>query len=248
MKTPHILIALLVSAFLTNTVIAQDFTIKGQTVVRSQYVGFDDGLVFYPDGVIQGNITLAHKFGFFLDLWYSSGFNTDWSTDWDDELDYALGWNGKVNNLDLTASITYFDDHSVGSMPYNDVVKSFVRIGMPTNKISEHLNCTPFASYSGYFIPDNYTPFEGGNVFALGFDSGITLTPTLSITSSTSFGWDDGGFGVKPGCIFKHSSTVNIQASKHLTWNILEATIYVPIGNRNMRTEIVWGTGLSWSF
>lgn len=86
MKTLHTLIALLMSAILTNTAIAQDFTVRGQTVVRSQYVGFDDGLMYYPDGVIQGNVTLAHQSGFFLDLWYSSGFNADWSTNWDDEL------------------------------------------------------------------------------------------------------------------------------------------------------------------
>lgn len=248
MKTLHILLALLVSAFLTKTVTAQDFTVKGQTVARSQYVGFDNGLVFYPDGVIQGNITLAHKSGFFLDLWYSTGFNTDWSTDWDDELDYTLGWNGKVNNLDLTASITYFDDYSVGTMPYNDVVKGFVRLGLPTKKISEHVNLTPFGSYVGYIVPDNKTPFEGGNVYALGLDSEITLTSRLKIASSTSLGWDDGGFGIKPGYIFKHSSTVNVPVSKHFTWNVIEATIYVPLGNRNMRTEVVWGTGLSWWF
>jgi hypothetical protein len=248
MKTPHILLALFVSAILTARTTAEDFTVKGQTVVRSQYVGFDNGLVFYPDGVIQGNITLAHKSGLFLDLCYSSGFNTDWSTNWDDELDYTLGWNGKVKNLDLTMSLTYFDNYSVGRMPYNDVIKSFFRLGFPTKKVNEYFSLTPFGSYTGYFIPDNNTPFEGGNVFALGFDSEVTLTSRLKIASSTSIGWDDGGFGVKTGSIFKHSSTVNVQVSKHFTWNILEASVYVPLGNRNMKNEVVWGTGLSWSF
>ncbi len=248
MKTLHILLALFVSAFLTTLATAQNLTVKGQTVVRSQYVGFDNGLVYYPDGVIQGNITLMHKSGIFLDLWYSSGFNTDWSTDWDDELDYALGWNGKVRNLDLTMSLTYFDNYSVGSLSYNDVVKGFVRLGLPTRKINECFSLTPFGSYTGYFIPDDKTPFEGGNVFALGLDSEVTLASWLKVASSTSIGWDDGCFGVKSGSIFRHSSMVNVQVSKHFTWNALEATVYIPIGNRNMKNEVVWGSGLSWSF
>lgn len=133
-------------------------------------------------------------------------------------------------------------------MPYNDVVKGFIRLGLPTKKISEHVNLTPFGSYVGYFIPDNKTPFEGGNVFALGIDSEVTLTSWLKVASSTSLGWDEGAFGMKPGYIFKHSSTVNVQVSKHFTWNAIEATIYVPLGNRNMRNEVVWGSALSWCF
>ncbi len=250
MKTLHILLALFMSAIiLTTSATAQDFTVKGQTVVRSQYVGFDDGLVFYPDAVMQGNITLAHRSGLFLDLWYSSGFNTAWSTNWDDEIDYTLGWNGKINgDLDLSISATYFDNYGVGDLLYNDVVKGFVRIGLPTSKINESFSLTPFASWTGYFIPDDKTPFEGGNVFALGLDSELAIACWLKVASTTVIGWDDGCFGVKPGSIFRHTSTVNVQISEHVTWNALEATIYVPLGNRNMRNEVVLGTGLSWSF
>lgn len=248
MKTLQTLIALLMSALLPTSAIAQDFTVKGQTIVRSRYVGFDDGLLLYPKGVLQGNLTLAHKkSGLFAELWYSSGFNTDWSQSWDDELDYTVGWGGKVKNLDLILSLTYFDNHNIGTLPFNDVIKGFVRLGFSATKINECFSITPFGSYTGYFIPDNETPFEGGNIFALGVDSELTLAPWLKVASTTAISWNDGAFGVRPGTSFRHTSTLNIPLSKNWIWNALETSFYVPLGNRNMKNEVVLGTGLSWS-
>jgi len=246
MKSTLVTLMLLVST-LCPAAPVEDFTVKAQTIVRSQYVGFDDGLVFYPHAVLQGNVTLGHSSGFFLDLWYSSGFNSEWSTDFDDELDYTAGWAGKAGNLDLLVSVAYYDDFQVGSGPYNDVIKGNFRLGFPQTKLGS-FTVTPFASYGIFLIPDSSTPFDGGNVFALGFDSEIKITDRLSIASSTQLAWDDGVFGVKSGAFVKHASTVNFAFTPHLTWNALEATVYIPFGGRGLQAEAVWGTGLSWSF
>ncbi|MDQ5950652.1 MAG: hypothetical protein QG585_594 [Patescibacteria group bacterium] len=249
MKTTLALLAeLVLSAFFSYTASAQDFTVKAQTIVRSQYVGFDDGLGLYPDPVVQGNVSLTHESGVFIDLWYSSGFNSRWATDWDDELDYTVGWSEKVWSLDLTTSLSYFDNFSVGQVPYNDVIKWGVLLDFPKKEPFCWLSVTPFMSYSLYVIPDGNTPFEGGNVFALGAKTEVVLTEKTRLTSSTSIGFDDGCFGVKEGFILKHSSSLNRTLSPKLTWHILEATGYFPLGNRDMPSQMVWGSGFSWTF
>ncbi len=248
MKTLILLVTLAISVLFLHKVNAQDFTVKAQTIVRSQYVGFDDGLMFYSDPVVQGNISLTHESGIFIDLWYSSGFNSEWATGWDDELDYTVGWSGKVGSLDLTTSLSYFDNFSVGQVPYNDVVKWGIQLDFPKKEPFCWLSVTPFMSYTLYMIPDGNTPFEGGNIVALGAMSEVRLTEKLRLRSSTSLGFDDGCFGVKEGFILKHASSLNCTLTPKLTWNILEGTGYFPLGNRNMPSEVVWGSGFSWTF
>lgn len=233
------------SVLVICTVMAQDFNLSGQKVLRSKYVG-PDGLTFYDKPVIQGNITLDHKSGFFVDLWISSGLNTNWSTDWDDEMDYTLGWSGKIKPIQISTSISYFDDINIWQFSYNDVIKSEVRIDLP-KKINKWLEVIYFVDYANYFIPDKKTPFNGGNIYSLGIDNEIIISEKIKITPSVQFSYDDGAFEVKPGCFIKMSSNLNLTLTKHFVWNIVEATFYGPLGEREMKNQLILGTGLSWT-
>ncbi len=230
------------------TLSAQDsttFTLNGQTIIRSKYVG-PDGLQFYGDPVSQSNITLNHKSGFYFDLWYSTGFNSQFSNDWDDEIDYTIGWNGKISQFSLNSSLSYFDNFKNFSFTYNDVIKGNIHLGYP-KQINSWIKVTPYVDYSTFMIPNKNTPFVGGNFYSIGLDNEIIITDKIKATPLIQVTWDDGAFGVKAGHLLKLSSNLNWTISKHFVWNLIEATFYSPSNKREMKNELVLGTGISWN-
>jgi len=230
---------------ITVTVNAQDFSLNGQTMVRSKYVG-PDGLQFYGDPVIQSNFTLNHKSGLFFDLWISSGFNTKFSNDWDDEIDYTLGWSGKISSFLLNSSLSYFDDFDNFNFTYNDVGKGNIHLGYP-KQIKPWLKVVPYVDYITFIIPNKNTPFNGGNMYSVGFDNEIIITEKIKVTPLIQFSLDDGALGVKAGSLLKLASNLNWTLSKHFVWNVVEATFYSPSNKRGMKDELVLGAGLSWN-
>ncbi len=221
------------------------FSLNGQTIIRSKYVG-PDGLQFYGDPVSQSNVTLSHKSGLFFDLWYSTGFNSKFSNDWDDEIDYTIGWSGKISKFTLNSSLSYFDNFKNFNFTYNDVVRGNIHLGYP-KQIKPWLKVMPYVDYITFVIPNKSTPFDGGNLYSIGFDNEVVFTEKVKVTPQIQFTWDDGAFGVKPGALLKLSSNLNWTLSKHFVWNVLEATFYSPSNKREMKNEFVLGTGLSWN-
>ncbi len=238
---------MIVTCFVTLK--AQDsanvFNINGQNVIRSKYVG-PDGLQFYGDPVLQSSITLNHKSGLFFDLWYSTGFNSKFSNDWDDEIDYTFGWNGKISQFMLSSSLSYFDNFKNFNFTYNDVVKGNIHLGYP-KQIKPWLKVVPYLDYSTFIIPNKNTPFVGGNLYSIGIDNEIIITEKIKVTPLVQFTFDDGAFGAKSGTLLKLSSNLNWTLSKHFVWNVVEVTFYSPSNKREMKNEIVLGTGLSWN-
>lgn len=230
---------------ITVTVNAQDFSLNGQTMVRSKYVG-PDGLQFYGDPVSQSNITLNHKSGLYFDLWYSTGFNSKLSNDWDDEIDYTLGWSGKISQFNLSSSLSYFDNFKNFNFSYNDVVKGNIHLGYP-KQIKPWLKVVPYVDYITFIIPNKNTPFNGGNLYSIGFDNEITITEKVKITPLVQYTWDDGALGVKAGHFLKLSSNLNWTISKHFVWNVAEVTFYSLSNKREMKNQFVIATGLSWN-
>jgi hypothetical protein len=92
------MIFLMLAMCLANFALAQKFNLSAQTTVRSKYVG-PEGLSFYPNPVLQTGVTLELKSGLFFDVWDSVGFDGKWSKNWDDEVDYTVGWNGKIEQI-----------------------------------------------------------------------------------------------------------------------------------------------------
>jgi hypothetical protein len=227
------------------TVYAQNFSLDGQTIIRSKYVG-PDGLQFYENPVIQSNITLKHKSGLFFDLWHSTGFNSDWSTDWDDEIDYTIGWKGKISPLSLNVLLSYFDNFKNWDFTYNDVIKGNINLGYP-KQIYHWLKISPFIDYTTFIIPNKSTPFGGGNLYSFGFDNEINITEKIKVTPLIKFIWDDGAFDVKAGSLIKLSSSLKLTLSEHITANVIEVAYYSLFKKREMKNEFVIGTGISWN-
>lgn len=233
-----------------NFVNAQSFELSGQNIIRSKYVGPHDGVIFYDKPVNQGSVTLCHtRTGLFFDLWYSTGFNLD-PQDWDDEIDYTLGWVGKILEFNLYMSLSYFDNHGVFNMPFNDVIHFFGKINFPELKITDNSDISPFISYSKFWIPDKSTPFNGGEIKSIGFDGSINFSKKINGKISPLFAWDSGTFGVRKGWLFKLSPNINWKLNNHLTWNVMEYNLYIPLKTspiaRDLPNQQVWGSGLVW--
>ncbi|MFA6386670.1 MAG: hypothetical protein WCW04_02800 [Candidatus Paceibacterota bacterium] len=237
-------IAMIVIASL-STATAQDFNLSGQTMLHSKYIG-PDGLQFYGKPVLQSSVTLNHKSGLFFDLWCSTGLNTQFSNDWDDEIDYTIGWSGKVSPFLLNASLSYFDNFKNFSFTYNDVVKSNVTLSY-TKEVNGKIKISPFLSWTKFMIPNKNTPFVGGNLYSIGCNNEIVITEKVKVTPLVQLTFDDGAFDVKSGGLIKLSSNLNWTLSKHFVWNVVEATFYSPFKQRGMRNEFILGTGLSYT-
>lgn len=246
MKTLSILLLLLLN--ITSS-FAQQFTISGQNIVRSGYAGFDDGALVFDGLVIQGNVTFSSESGLFIDVWYSQDTENSQAS-WGDEVDYTIGWNGKLSeNISLSVSLSYFDNHLLGQVPFNDLIKSGFKVSWENISSSSRFELTPFVAYSNFFVPDKETTFDGGNVYSIGVDSQIHVNEKISLASSTSFVWNDGAFKTSPGPMFKHTSSLNYKKDEKITWHIIETSFYVPFaGRHSVEQQTVLGTGFSWKF
>lgn len=246
MKT-FIALFVLLAGNLNTQAAPYDLVVDGTAGMYSQYVNQDGGLRIYNDPVFQGNFTLTHQpTGVFLDLWYSTDTGADRYGAHGNELDYTIGWRGNVSkDMNLTASLSYQDTLDDSARNSRDAIKGNLRLEMASFSLWV-FTVAPFANYATYIPTD--TNLDGGNIYSAGVNTELVLSPMFDIASSGSIGWDDGVYGVEPGGIFKYASSLNCTFSEQFTWNILKSTLYIPIGNRRMDVESVYGTGISFKF
>jgi hypothetical protein len=87
---------------------------------HSQYLG-NNGGVFHPDPVLQGNATLGWKH-VYLDVWRSQTLK-DGCRNFGCETDYTAGATFSVGKVDVDLSIAYFDIFHPGSARYADMIE-----------------------------------------------------------------------------------------------------------------------------
>lgn len=224
------------------------FAVTGGAMVISRYVGFSNGAVFYKDPIAYSYLTISHvPSGFSLGVWGSTGFNREYSTDWDDEFDLTLAWSRDFGSVLLLLGQSHFDGFVVGEENANDVWKSEALLSGEAYPLTKQVSLTPYAQYELY-ITHADSPVEGGGVYSLGFTSEVLLSAQVALVSNTSLKYDDGGFGLEAGLLFKHLCTLQWRVNANFTVNIVEATVWSPLMQDARNTENTIGTGFQFSF
>ncbi|MES2436859.1 MAG: hypothetical protein V4519_02515 [Patescibacteria group bacterium] len=79
------------------------------TRLWSQYYGAN-GSVYHTDPVLQSDVFVTFPNGVYIDLWHSAGLDdANLNSNFGDEVDYTLGWVGKVRDVNVNVGVSYFD-------------------------------------------------------------------------------------------------------------------------------------------
>jgi hypothetical protein len=228
---------------------AEPFTLEVDVTARSQYVGDENGGIFYDGPVIQTDIRLSHESGLYLGVWLSSGFDTEWpSTDWSDEVDVYVGYTKEVGGFEIDASIFWCDDTPVGRSPINDVLIAGLTVTAPAVIETENFNLRPNAFITGYWTFGD-TDFEGGVIGGIGLVAAYAPTEKLSIDASAHVIHDDGAYGNDSGALLRATLAVTWAINDTLSFKPLEMTVFTPLSVVDERkTECVLGVGFTLTF
>ncbi len=239
-------------SFITKSVAEEEvWTVSLSTDFVNQYVGFDNGAVFYDKPMFQSDIFFSHKSGFHADIWWGTGLNDDLTrSGFDDEIDYNVGFANAVpftgEKMRFDAGIGYWDMFGLFKGGGFDMIHPFIEINYPVTVFGDRVKLTPFIKWQTY-LPFE-TSLDEGTMTSAGCRYRINLGKKLAVTGLTSFGYDDGGFGFQPGVIWKDYLNLEWRLGKSLTWRVIESQFYVPVNVNDRDPEQVFGTGFTWSF
>jgi hypothetical protein len=244
-----LMVFFLLCLFGLSPILAQNFQLEIQSLVRSKYVG-PNGATYYKDPVIQSYVNLQHKSGIFAEVWISKGIENSWSKNYGDEIDYTLGWNGMISIFKLFASVSYFDNFKIFDGPSNDVIRGTGRIDF-SKQITGWYKITPYLSCLSYWIPgkgkDNPLYGGRGTLYSVGVDNEIALSKMFTATYQLQLTRDDGLLGEKPGYLFRFLPTLSCTLSKHFDLYV-ETMVYCPSAKRVMTKKETFGGGVVWRF
>lgn len=223
------------------------FAVSAGISVQDKYIGFSNGAVFYPKAITYGWVNVIHKkSGVYLGVWASTGFNGEYSNNWDDEVDLTLGWSKDLGFATFDISQAYFDCFGVGEVNANDVWKTQVTLtGKPWT--SQFLSIAPYAQYELY-ITDSHSTLEGGSLYTIGFINQVPITPFLTFTNNSNIKYDDGGFGLEHGFLWKQQNTLEWRVNDHVTISAPEITIWSPMMSDSRNVEHVLSATVRFSF
>ena len=212
-----------------------------ETGYYNKYLGFGSGGVLHNGSVVQSSLTVNFDDGLYVSLWNS--FSPDGRYNLGDEIDYKVGWTGKVSqNWSTDISLIYFDE------------PSFTKFGSGDIWYVSMTNSRPIGDYTLNVKTRCYTPvggskFEGGWLIGPSISRNFNINSRLSLFCDVGVNYDDGGFGMDNGLIFTAFTSLNLKVTNCFSWNVVQATLYIPINVSDSRkNDVVWGSGVKIQF
>ncbi len=214
------------------------FKVSASSHLFSAYVF--DGTLVHNNPVLQSDLTLEHA-GLYLNIWWSTDMDGNYSSSYGDEVDYTVGWSGSVWKLDIDASLAYYDNYKLGKA-VGDGFGAKILVSNDFDLNEKHA-LRPFIRASYYFPLKNKDPQEGWSLVG-GVAHVWKANEKLTLTSSASVIHDDGAFGQETGNIFVWNEKLEFTLTEHLTLDI-GADYYKPLSKFNDDRSIV---GDMWVF
>lgn len=235
---------LMISGVIFSEANAEDISFTLSTKVWSKYLG-SSGAVVHDKPALQTDLFVALPKSFYFDIWHSMGLDgTSLSSDLGDEIDYTLGWNGKVKTFSLDAGISYFDiidlfhSNSDAIQPYAEINRSF--------NFSKNHSFSPYARVETLFPFNN--PGKGLYAYS-GIKYAWRLTPAITINQNAGLIYDSGVFGLENGFAGRHNLSFIWSPSKSINFELLNTKITIPISSfSDRKNEIAFGAGLMLNF
>jgi hypothetical protein len=231
-------------------------TIALRSLVVNRFV-LSNGYVDYSKPLIQSDLHIGFKNGFYVNLWNSKPLEKESVESTEDEggldqgesvvvtgneLDYTVGWSGPIvfgAVVDIGSS--YCDLPRFGKMgAVEDVLYSYVKISKTAGAV---LDVTVTAEK---FTVMHLSPYRGGALYAVGLSkSDSYLREKLTLDISLEGVHDTGNFGNQQGKLIRGKVGFGWNLFKNLTIILPKLDSYLPIGrihdDRKMETAITGG-------
>lgn len=212
------------------------------SLVADKYRGFGTGNLLSKDPVIQSDVFILFKNGFYVDFWFSRSLKGSWNDgSLGNEIDYHIGWKGNLTtNLSLNIGISYCDQPEAFTFGAGDSTWTHAFL----TKDFKHLSVT--AGFENFTtMPES--GFQGGNLFSLGVSKYQSICKgKIGLRASAADVYDTGTLGSGEGIILRGSTGADWNVSKRLTLNVIGCNWYIPVTPHDKRkADTVISTGFT---
>lgn len=228
---------------------SEDISFTLSSKVYSQYLIADTGHIGHDKPVIQTDLFISLPKGFYFDLWHSAGLDgTGLSSDYGDEIDYTVGWNGKLGEINLDLGVSYFDLVDLFKLPHGDLIRPYLELNKGFD-ITESHRLTPYV-YLGFPYSAKGDEFGHGFFVRSGIKHAWQITPELTLNQKTNLFFDNGACGFDSGILGEYRCDIGWQISKSTTIDLISLKFVTPFTSLSdsRETEIVYGVGITHRF
>lgn len=232
---------------------AGDYSLTFATGVLSRYVSSCSGAVFSDRPVSQSEVFVTTPKGLWFHVWLSKGLgDTDFNYNYSNEVDYGIGWKGKLKEVDMTIGIYYYDMIKTFQMPNGDIYSPFLEISKDFSLASGKHTFAPYGRFE-YFLPMDKDKWSSGTrTFShVGLRHIWKISSKWSISQKARGIYDGGGLGGAEHTILgMYSLAVNWCVAENLTVNPLVYTFSTPlsvVGDGRAPQNII-GVGIAYVF
>ena len=199
---------------------------------QEKYVGLRVSRNFYDDPMHWTEAYLDLPNNFFLDVWWSIDLQDDEiSSTWGDEVDFTLGWQSKLWDMDAVFSVSQYICAPFGELWGKSNAWSQDFILSKKISLNEDHSITP-SFWVGYIsINDN---FEEGAMFTLPNIKHEWKKPfgieNLTFSQTAMLAWDDGFCdNSSDGLFLRYTPALNWQISDRLSITAPGAILLNPL-------------------
>ena len=243
-------VSFLVSALLLGSPVlaANGVLVSVETTTWSRYLT-NNGILAHHKAVQQTDLYLALPKGFFLDAWWSSGFDKKFSGDFGDEVDWTAGWTGTIGGFGIDAGVSYFDLIKIGSTSggIGDIVQPYVKIWRPFDLNADN-QLRPFAKLE-YQIPTR-AGVDGGSLIHLGIQHDWNINHAWTLKHEAYALHDSGVTGLDDGIIGNYKAGLRWDINKNTYVSVPKLHITTPLTpvDDGRTTEATIGVSIGFNF
>lgn len=227
----------------------ENFSFTLSSKVYSKYLIADTGHIGHDKPVVQTDLFVSLPKGFYFDLWHSAGLDgTGLSSDYGDEIDYTMGWSGKLGGVNFDLGVSYFDLVDLFKSPQGDLIRPYLKLNKNFD-VSESHRLTPFV-YFGFPYSAKGDEFGHGFFVRPGVKHAWQMTSNLTLNQRGNLFFDDGACGFDSGVFGEYRCDLSWQISKSTTIDLISVKGITPFTSLSdsRKTEIVYGTGITYRF
>jgi hypothetical protein len=231
------LIALFVFAMLmpSSTAVAQEVALTSK--YAPVYMGVD-GARFYNHPVIQTDLFVGWKNGFYGDFWVSTAADGNTRREYDKEIDITLGYGFSARGLSYAVDAAYFVVQGI------DVLNLNTEVSLAKEKLS------PFVRAEFYAPRKSGGPAKG-TIFSGGLRSKLAVAKNVTMSLEACVKQDSGAFGYDKATLLQGEVGFDVALTSKTTL-LLGVRLSDPITKVSQgdgrKKEAIWSIGLTRSF
>lgn len=228
---------------------SRGFRLHGNVTSKSlsQYLGLD-GATFYGQPVQQSVLTVQLPKGLFAGVWSSTALNSrPFGSGFGSEVDYFVGWSGRVRKFDVSTSFVYLDVFPLLKLPRGDVMNATLTVSKSLK--AGRQTVTPFIHTWWAWPARGREPASGWFVH-LGTRYSVSFG-RLTVRSKGEVVRDSGAFGFGPAVLLGGTAEASWRIGKGVSLELPFVRVSEPVSKRpgdprHFQTQL--GLGLSYSF